>query len=165
MKVTSLFFVSVLLLNSYSAVSSTILSSKNINLGYINGSHVDEQKIEIKRVLDEPVLFSMEMSQLSKPVSYLNVNNSNIIKRNENEIIIEVKDESQYILVRLTLELLVDGSKVKIDGKSSGTNTSIAIPNNYRRIELRTTRPIIISFPKTYRGPFNFALDISGHSL
>lgn len=164
MKKTVLLGLLVVLSSAYSIGSMAISNNKTIQLGVVNGRVVNEQVIEIKKTLTDPVLFTAKQDELSKKMSKFDILNAKIITETEGNIIIDIKDETQKIQTRLNIELWGDGKKMQIQGKSIGSDVSIAVPDNVKLVELRTHRPIIIFVPRYYRGNFKFLLDIVGWS-
>ncbi|MGL5236685.1 MAG: DUF5462 family protein [Plesiomonas shigelloides] len=164
MKKTALLSLLIALLSSHSTTSLAESNNKTIQLGTVNGRVINEQTIEINKALSDPVLFLAKQESLSKKLTRLDINNAKIITKDERNIIIYVKDETKNIQARLTIELLVDGKKTQIQGRTIGSDVSISVPDNVKLVELRTLGPIFLLVPRSYRGDFKFALDITGWS-
>lgn len=164
MKKTALLSLLIALSSTYSIASTAISNNKTIQLGTVNGHIINEQTIEIKKTLTDPVLFTAKQEDLSKKLTRLDINNAKIIATAEGNIIVDVKDETQKVQTRLTIELWVDGKKAQAQGKVVGSDVSIAVPDNAKLVELKTHRPIVVFVPRSYRGDFKLVLDIAGWS-
>lgn len=162
MKKTIGLLCGILLFNNNVIAQILDVTVPSISLGVVNGEVVNG-RVEIQKVLSNPILLSVNQKELDLPLDVLFVKNTSLIKQHQGDVSLLV-DSGNQIETQITLSLWLDGRKVALYGKQSGTLVQFDIPSTFERLEMKATAPLTITLPKSYRGVFDFTLDIEGLS-
>ncbi|WP_058118971.1 DUF5462 family protein [Photobacterium kishitanii] len=162
---TFLLFISLIVINRGTAFSQPlIINPAAISLGSVNGEVINNQYVSISKVLSNSVLLSVRQSELETKLQSLLINNA-VLNHNKNSgisIVITEPTAQGDINVEVILELWLDGRRVSVTGEQMGSSVRLIIPKQFDHLEIKMVNPLKIHVPLSYRGDFNFVLDVEG---
>ncbi|PSU99928.1 DUF5462 family protein [Photobacterium kishitanii] len=162
---TFLLLISLIVINRGTAFSQPlIINQAAISLGSVNGEVINNQYISIAKVLSNSVLLSVKQSELETKLQSLLIDNAVLNQKNNSGISIVITEPTAQgdINVEVILELWLDGRRVSVTGEQMGSSVRLNIPKEFNYIEIKMVNPLKIHVPLSYRGDFNFVLDVEG---
>ncbi|STA76191.1 Uncharacterised protein [Citrobacter freundii] len=158
------FFIKIITVSPSACAEST---ERTEQLGVINSQIKDNQIIEVRRSLLNPVIYQdMLPNKLSKTF------------RIKNSTARQGPDGSVYVSIEQTLPgtsdksritaqtiLLVDGKRVPLMHSDQGTDILLSMPENITPqniVSLTTDEPVTVQIPSSWRGQLNMTMEVSG---
>ncbi|MFZ3464916.1 DUF5462 family protein [Vibrio harveyi] len=141
----------------FSFSESIISTSSYRNIGIVNGS-VAKGKVLIEKNIENTKLFSLKYDDA---VSMIVIRDIESFIENKN-VLNFVSDKYKDIEISLRMIFLVDGVRSKVEAKISGGDLYIFVPDYLREFSINMENPLKINVPISYKGEFNFALNIEG---
>ncbi|GAB2649513.1 DUF5462 family protein [Vibrio panuliri] len=154
-----------LVIASLSFAETLILPDFNNALGTVNGDVVNEE-VQIAKSLVNPVLLSVRQAELSAPLQTIVIKDVQLIQQSGGavEILLTTMQRNQRIRTHLSLGLWLDDEAVNMSAKASGSSVLLTVPAAFKQLEVRAMSPLSITLPVSFKGPFQFDIEIEGQS-
>ncbi|EAO6898646.1 DUF5462 family protein [Salmonella enterica subsp. enterica serovar Saintpaul] len=145
------------------------LTDKTLRLGVVNGQIKDNQIVEARRSLTDPMLYRAEDPNFLPRV--LRIRNATARQGDNGTILVWVSQPlstaSRSASVTVGITLWVDGKKVPANYSQQGVDVLIGLPVDTvarQQVMLRGESPVTLQVPASWRGPVDVLMDISGEA-